>query len=73
MYRILIVDDEAFITDSLAFLLENQKKLELEVARAYSANEALEVLNHAVFQIVIYEIEMPGMSGLELLREIKSK
>lgn len=73
MYRILVVDDEAFITDSLAFLLENQTTAELEVARAYSAAEALRLLNHAVFQIVISDIEMPGQSGLDLLREIHAK
>lgn len=73
MYRILVVDDEAFITDSLAFLLENQNMAELEVARAYSAAEALSLLNHSAFQIVISDIEMPGKSGLDLLREIHAK
>jgi len=73
MYRILVVDDEAFITDSLAFLLENQAPAELEVVKAYSAAQALELLNHSAFQIVISDIEMPGKSGLDLLREIHAK
>lgn len=73
MYRILVVDDEAFITDSLAFLLENQALAELEVVKAYSAAQALELLNHCAFQIVISDIEMPGKSGLDLLREIHAK
>lgn len=73
MYRVLVVDDEAFITDSLAFMLENQREPELEVIKAYSAPEAIDVLNRTTFHIVVTDIEMPGQSGLELLREINAK
>lgn len=73
MYRVLVVDDEAFITDSLAFLLENQREPKLEVIKAYSAPEAIDMLNLTAFHIVVTDIEMPGQSGLELLREINAK
>lgn len=73
MYRVLVVDDEALITDSLAFMLESQREMELEITKAYSAPEAMDMLNRAAFQIVVTDVEMPGQSGLELLREIHIK
>jgi two-component system response regulator YesN len=73
MYRVLVVDDESFITDSLAFMLESQRSMELEVVKAYSAPEAMEMLNRAAFHIVVTDVEMPGQSGLDLLREIHIK
>ncbi len=73
MYRVLLVDDEAFITDSLAFMLENQRDPELEVIKAYSSPEAIDMLNRTAFHIVVTDIEMPGQTGLELLQEINAK
>jgi two-component system, response regulator YesN len=73
MYRLLVVDDEAFITDGLARLLQGVREHELDVYRAYSALEALEFLNRASVDIVVTDIQMPGMSGLELLKEIYSR
>lgn len=73
MYRILVVDDEAFITDGLARLLEEERGLELDVYKAYSAIEAMEFLNKASVDIVITDIQMPCMTGLELLKEIHER
>ena len=71
MYRILVVDDEDFVVDSLSGLLEAQPDMELDVCRAYSAAEALRWLNRAKTDIVITDIEMPGMSGIALSEKIK--
>lgn len=73
MYRLLVVDDEAFITDGLARLLEGIREYGLDVYKAYSAIEALELLNRASVDIVITDIQMPGMTGLELLKEIHGR
>lgn len=73
MYRLLVVDDENFITDSLAHMLESVTIYELDVYKAYSAFQALEYLNRFEFNIVITDIRMPGMSGIELLKEIHSQ
>jgi two-component system response regulator YesN len=70
MYRLLVVDDEEIITDSLARMLESVDRFELDVYKAYSVPEALDYLNRYAFDIVITDIEMPGMSGIDLLREI---
>lgn len=70
MRRILLVDDEAFITDSLARMLQREMGEELDVYKAYSAQEALSFLNKVSADLVVTDVHMPGMSGLELLQEI---
>lgn len=65
--RILIVDDEVEITEILADLLSE----EYECLRAASAEEALARLTESEFQLVISDITMPGMSGLEMIPHAK--
>lgn len=73
MYRLLIVDDLPIIVDGLLELFEQTVHLELDVMKAYSGEEALEVLQNHRIDIVISDIKMPGLEGIELLREIKSQ
>lgn len=70
MIRLLIVDNERLIVDSLLDLFSQPGKLELELFGAYSAAEALDVLERTKIDIVLSDIRMPGMDGLELQREI---
>ncbi len=65
--RILIVDDEVEITEILADLLSE----EYECLRAASAEEALVRLTESEFQLVISDITMPGMSGLDMIPHVK--
>lgn len=65
--RILIVDDEVEITEILADLLSE----EYDCSRAGSAEEALARLGESEFQLVISDITMPGMSGLDMIPHIK--
>ncbi len=65
--RILIVDDEVEITEILADLLSE----DYECLRAASAEEALSRLNESEFQLVISDITMPGMSGLDMIPHVK--
>lgn len=65
--RILIVDDEREITEILADLLST----ELECETAGSAEEALARLRQSEFRLVISDITMPGMSGLEMVPHVK--
>ena len=65
--RILIVDDEVEITEILADLLSE----EYECLRAASAEEALTRLTESEFQLVISDITMPGMSGLDMIPHVK--
>ena len=65
--RILIVDDEAEITEILADLLSE----DYECIRAGSAEQALVLLREHQLQLVISDITMPGMSGLEMIPHVK--
>jgi putative nucleotidyltransferase with HDIG domain len=65
--RILIVDDEAEITEILADLLSE----DYDCSRAGSAEEALTRLREEEFQLVISDITMPGMSGLDMIPHVK--
>ena len=65
--HILIVDDEVEITEILADLLSE----DYDCLRAGSAEEALERLREDEFQLVISDITMPGMSGLEMIPHVK--
>jgi putative nucleotidyltransferase with HDIG domain len=65
--RILIVDDEVEITEILADLLSE----DYECVRAGSAEQALTQLSDSQFQLVISDITMPGMSGLDMIPHIK--
>ncbi|MFD0715739.1 response regulator [Paenibacillus sp. GCM10027626] len=73
MYRLLIVDDLPVIVDGLMELFEQTEHLQLEVMKAYSGEDALEVLAQHRIDIVISDIKMPGIEGIELLQEIRSQ
>ncbi|TFE27503.1 response regulator transcription factor [Cohnella luojiensis] len=70
MYRLLIVDDEEIITDSLYEVFAKLMPDELDVCKAYSATEALNWMSRTRIDIVLTDISMPGMNGLELTEEI---
>jgi two-component system response regulator PilR (NtrC family) len=68
MATILVVDDEPNIVEILEMVLRDEG---MEVLKTGSAYEALELLqNHAV-DVAISDIRMPGISGVDLLREAK--
>ncbi|WP_054955746.1 response regulator transcription factor [Paenibacillus dakarensis] len=66
MYNILIVDDEPKIVNLLYDQLLDWSPVEMEVYRAYSAQEAAQIIEKTKFHIALMDIHMPGMTGLEL-------
>ena len=70
--KMLIVDDEETLTYSLyqSFIISQR---DYEVVTAATGEEATEKLSDMKFDLVITDIKMPGMDGLELLSLIKSK
>lgn len=69
MTRMLIVDDEERIVNSLYGLMEEH--FDLEIHRAYSAVSAMSLVRRMRFDLMISDISMPQMSGLELLAEVR--
>ncbi|MCK5164646.1 MAG: response regulator, partial [Desulfobacula sp.] len=67
-YSILIVDDDIAIKESVE---EYLKILNYDVASALNADKALEILTSFKADIVLTDIMMQGMDGLELTRRIK--
>jgi len=70
MYRLLIVDDEEIITDGLYEVFHRLMPEKLDICRAYSGREALQWMERTRIDIVLTDIRMPGMSGLELSQQI---
>jgi len=65
--RILCVDDELFILNALNRHLRSRG----EVITTPSASEALEILSRQTIDLIITDMRMPEMSGLELLKRVK--
>ena len=67
MKKILVIDDEKNVHYSFKRVFP-----ELEIVSALSAEEGLEKLNaEKDFSLIISDIKMPGLSGLELLEKLK--
>ncbi|WMT39454.1 response regulator [Paenibacillus sp. D2_2] len=73
MYRLLIVDNEEYVVDGLVELFNAENRPDLETQGAYSAAEAMNALMTTSYDIVITDIRMPGINGLELQRIIASR
>lgn len=69
--HLLIVDDEAHVVDRLATTIGWDRIGITQVYRAYSGYEALELLRQFAVDIVITDIQMPGMTGLDLIACIR--
>lgn len=73
MFQLMIVDDEQAVLDGLSLTIP-WGELGIEaVFKATSAMEALELMEKHPMDIVVTDIRMPGMSGLELIQEIRKR
>ena len=68
--RILAVDDQRYFRELIEGLLQEEG---YEVRTASSGQEALQVLEHASFDVVITDLVMPVMSGSDLVQRIKER
>ena len=70
MIRVLVADDHTLLTDSLRIILENESDIRV-VATAYNGKEALEKCKELTPDIVLMDIKMPLMEGIESAGLIK--
>ena len=68
--KVLLVDDEVEFVQTTAKRLTRRR---LNVEAAHSGAEALEMLAATEADVVVLDVRMPGMSGLDTLREIKGR
>jgi DNA-binding NtrC family response regulator len=68
--KILVVDDEEDLTWSISKTLMRDNEL-LEIICVNSGEEALKVLKEFSIDLVISDVRMPGVNGLDLLEEVK--
>jgi len=71
LIRILLVDDEAIERAGMRYLL-SQRALDIEVVEADSGENALKVLSLQKIDIMITDIRMPFMDGLELVKRVRA-
>lgn len=69
-FRVLIIDDEVDFVETIVKRLRDRG---LEAEGALSGPEGLQLLDNKEFDVIILDVKMPKMNGIETLREIKKK
>jgi DNA-binding NtrC family response regulator len=67
---ILLVDDEADFVEMLSLRLKESGET---VLTAHSGSQCLEILEKTEIDVIILDVKMPGMDGIETLQEIKKR
>ena len=70
--KILLCDDQAVIRDGLEMLLNLEKDIQV-VATAQDGAEALELAEQQAPDLVLMDLKMPGMNGIEATRQIRAR
>ncbi|MFA6808382.1 MAG: LytTR family DNA-binding domain-containing protein [Eubacteriales bacterium] len=70
--RALLVDDESPARKELRFLLQSFPDIQI-VGEAANSLEALELINNMQYSIIFLDIDMPGLNGLDLARQLLEK
>lgn len=70
MLKILVVDDHAIVRKGVIQILEETPGVEATCHEASNAEEALQLVAKSSYGMVLLDISMPGVSGLDLLKEL---
>ena len=71
MYRIMLADDEGIVIDSLKFIIESSYPDQFEIETAKSGRTVIELAERFRPDIAFMDIQMPGINGIDAMREIK--
>ena len=69
-FNVLLVDDEL---EFLATLVKRLTKRGLNISTAKNGEDALKIIGEKVIDVVVLDVRMPGIGGIQTLREIKKK
>ena len=72
MTKVMVVDDEIYFATNIAKLLRVNDE-GMDVLAVYSAVEALKLLDNMFYDIIVTDVHMPKMSGIEFIEAIKQK
>lgn len=70
MYRLLIVDDERYLVESIYELISAQSELDLDILTCCYSDEAMQIINSQRIDLILLDINMPGKTGLEIADEL---
>lgn len=70
--KVIICDDQAIIRDGLELLLKLEKDIEI-VGLAQDGAEAVELVDQAPPDLILMDLKMPGMNGVEATRRIRAR
>lgn len=71
MYRILLADDEGIVLNALEFIIEKNFSGKYELETAKTGRSAIETAERFRPDIVFMDIQMPGINGIDAMREIR--
>jgi len=71
MFRILIVDDHPVVRFGLIGILADER--DIDVTEAANSRDALKLIGEQSWDLAVLDLDLPGKSGLDLLKEIKQR
>jgi two-component system response regulator YesN len=71
MYRILLADEENILLEGLRSMMEKNFGVECEIVTAKTGREVVELAESFCPDIILVDIRMPGISGLQAIKEIR--
>lgn len=72
MYKIMLADDEGIVIDSLKFIIEKEFGGECMIEYAKTGRSVIELAENYRPDIAIMDIQMPGINGIEAMKEIQA-
>lgn len=72
MIRVMLVDDQTLVRQGVRSLLELSEEIEV-IGEAYGGEQALELIPQLQPDVLLLDMRMPGLSGLEVLKQLRDR